>query len=77
MNTLSGLLNNVYSTVFSLLPNSPFNQIISSISDLPYLAELNWFVPVAEILAVTQIWLTAITVYYVYSAVLRIVGMVS
>lgn len=76
MNTLTGLLNNVYSTIFALLPNSPFNEIINQISDIPYLAELNWFIPVAEILAVTQIWLTAITVYYLYSAILRIVGMI-
>lgn len=77
MNILTGILNNVYSSIFSLLPNSPFNNIINQITEIPYLAELNWFVPVAEILAVTQIWLTAITVYYLYSAVLRIVGMIS
>lgn len=55
----------------ALLPDSPFTAFINVIGEIPYLAELNWFVPITEMLAIGQAWLVAITAYYVISLLLR------
>ena len=55
----------------SLLPSSPFVAFIDAIGSIPYLDVLNWFLPVSEMLAIGQAWLTSITAFYVISLVLR------
>lgn len=59
------------SVVMSGLPESPFRAFISSLQTLPYLSVLNWFLPVSEMLAILQIWLVAVTAYYVISMLAR------
>lgn len=71
----------IFTTFFnwlcSFLPKSPFQSFISAIPGIPYLAELNWFFPVSECLAVMQLWLTAVALYYLYSAIMRFIGLIS
>lgn len=57
----------------SLLPSSPFTYFINAIQTMPYLGILNWFVPVSTILAIGEAWLSAITVYYLLSIILRFI----
>lgn len=57
--------------VMSFLPVSPFRSVLESVGAIPYLNNLNWFFPVTECVAVLQIWVSAITIYYLYSAILR------
>lgn len=57
--------------VLSLLPTSPFQKYIEMFSDLPYLDILNWFLPISSFVAIGSAWLGCITVYYLYSVVLR------
>lgn len=57
--------------VLAFLPNSPFTTVAESISNVPYLQYLNWFFPVTEAIAVFEVWLTAVLVYYVYQAIMR------
>ncbi len=54
-----------------MLPASPFTMVINSINSIPFLAELNWFIPIGEMVAIAQGWLTAILAYYVVSCFLR------
>lgn len=58
------------------LPNSPFQSFIQEIDKIPFLGYLNYFVPIAQIIAVTQLWITAITLFYAVQLVLRWVRMI-
>ena len=62
--------------VLALLPTSPFRGVANTISNIPYLQYLNWFFPVTECIAVLEVWLTCVAVYYVYQAIMRWVKMI-
>lgn len=70
---ISNLFTKVIDGILGLLPNSPFQALLQRMEALPYLPVLNWFIPIAEIAYVTGLWLGAIVIYYVYSALLRFV----
>lgn len=73
---LKDLLMKFYDFIIAALPRSPFSAFINSIGSVPYLAQLNWFIPVSEIIAVTEAWLAAIVLYYLYSAILRYIKVI-
>lgn len=56
--------------IVSILPSSPFSLINNS-PIAEYLPTLNFFIPVSEIIAISQVWLLAIGSYYLYQIVLR------
>jgi len=58
------------------LPDSPF-QTISTADVSPFFAGLNWIFPIAEMVAVLQLWCTAVAVYYVLSVVMRWIKVIS
>lgn len=58
-------------TVMRLLPTSPFIRYIDALQSLPYLSYLNWFIPISTFIVISQGWLLAVGLYYVYSIVLR------
>lgn len=70
LNILIEGLGVILSTIFSILPPSPF-KLISNSPIAEYLPTLNFFIPVAEMIAIGQVWLAAISVYYIYQIVLR------
>ena len=55
----------------ALLPTSPFTTFISALGNIPYLSQLNWFLPVSEMVAIGEAWLLAVTTFYVVSLILR------
>lgn len=57
--------------VMAFLPSSPFELATNSIMTIPYLNHLNWFFPVTECVTVMEVWLVAVGVYYLYSAIMR------
>lgn len=62
----------VLTTVFSLLPDSPFQKyIINNVVISKYVGYINYFVPVANILIILEAWCLAIGVYYIVQIVLR------
>lgn len=61
--------------VLSLLPVSPFTRFISYFENIPYLAALNWFLPVSDILVVLEIWLVVVATFYGIMWVLNFVGL--
>ena len=63
-------LGAILNTIFSILPDSPFKMISNSVI-AEYLPTLNFFIPVSEIISISQFWLSAIGIYYVYQIVLR------
>ena len=74
---VQALFVSLLALVMAFLPKSPFNLVLNSISNIPYLANLNWFFPVTECVAVTEVWVTAVGIYYLYSAILRWIKVVS
>lgn len=57
--------------IFLLLPPSPFQQITASPIVSEYMDRLNYILPISESLAVFQLWIAAVTIYYLYSVILR------
>lgn len=64
-------IKQVIGALLVFLPNSPFTAFTSAISDIPFLGYLNYFLPIAQIIAVSQAWLTAIGIFYIYQLLLR------
>lgn len=62
------------SVVLALLPQSPFNMFNSLMADIPYLGFLNWFIPINEILVITESVLAVITIYYTFLYLANFVG---
>lgn len=77
MSDMKAILDMFLQALLKLFPLSPFRGIINSIEKLPYLGYINWFLPISEMLGVAALWLTAITVYYIYSVVARWVKLIS
>lgn len=57
--------------VCGLLPTSPFVAYIDALETMPYLAYLNWFVPVSTFLVIGEAWLVSVGLFYAYSIILR------
>lgn len=54
-----------------VLPHSPVQKFLASFKELPYLPWLNWFIPVSSILIVFEVWLAAVSLFYMYSILMR------
>ncbi len=67
---LGNLLTDVINWLVDLLPDSPFQAIEMSIFD-SYLGYINYFVPIDFMVSTFLLWLGAISIYYIYSVVLR------
>ena len=64
-------LLNLVDYALSLLPQSPFKDIIWEINNSDAIAYLNWFIPVGRILQIMSLWLAAILTYYLGTIILR------
>lgn len=71
VNLLIKIIGYLINVVFSLLPSSPFRQLTNYPAVSEYMDRLNYILPIAEALAVFQLWLAAITAYYLYVIILR------
>ena len=73
LDTIKGIFTTLFMSIINFLPDSPFQQFIGAVRNIPYLKYLNWFFPVAEILVVLQVWLSAVVIYYTYMAIMRFI----
>lgn len=61
---LAGLLRGILGFLSGVLPNSPFQDVISGIDNLQLgLGWLNWVMPVGDCLLIFGLWLTAALVW--------------
>ncbi len=67
---LGSLLMSALTWVVQFLPDSPF-QVINNSDVQSFMGTLNWILPMSQIVAELQLWITAVAVYYVYQIVLR------
>jgi hypothetical protein len=68
--SLGSNLINALSWVLELLPDSPF-QAISNSDVNQFMGTLNWFLPMSQIIAELELWITCVSVFYVYQLILR------
>ena len=73
MNTLIQTLGK---KILTLLPTSPFRGLIDSWVAPQYLGWLNWFMPVGTLITILNLWLAAITLFYLYSIIMRWVNII-
>lgn len=57
--------------LLALLPSSPFTGILEQLETIPYINQINWFIPVGRIITVTTAWATAVFGYWLVGWVLR------
>ena len=74
-NVIDGL-GDTLEWVLDLLPDSPFTAI-SNVDVSGYMGWLNWLVPITQMVAILQTWVTAIIAYYLYVIILRWIKAVS
>lgn len=72
------VISNIWATIKNALPLSPVQQLVGNQDILPlWLRYFKWFFPVAECIALLELWLTTILGYYLVSAILRYFKIIS
>lgn len=74
---MEALLTGGLLLVLGLLPESPFSMLDSLVPTgeiAEWLGFVNWFVPIYSFVAILEVWLAAVAVYYAYQLVLRWLG---
>ena len=66
----------ILSVVLSLLPSSPFVGFSNLVNNVPYLAYLNWFIPIPQIIVILEAWLSIVAIYYTILFGLNYVGII-
>lgn len=61
----------ILNRIIQFLPTDPFLQYVEQFAALPYLPYLNWFFPVGQCVAILVVWLSAVSIYYIYSVAMR------
>ena len=78
-NFILRLVGMALGVILSFLPNSPFKGIIEWVNGLgikEYLSYLAWLVPVKMIVGITAVWVTAVSIYFIYSVIMRWIKMI-
>ena len=65
------LLNAFANTLLSVLPKSPFSDLLNTFSNIPYLGWVNWFIPFRDFIYIGGLWLTVIGLFYIYQIIMR------
>ncbi len=72
---LASFVSGLGSYLVSVLPTSPFQQFIPSLSAMQTgLHWLNWFVPFGSMLAIMAVWLVAIALFYLWKSLAHWIG---
>lgn len=65
------IVTKILDWVLKLLPTSPFAAYIDALENIPFLAYLNYFLPISTFVAIGEAWLVAVGLFYLYSIILR------
>lgn len=71
LNTVIWLFAKVLSLIFSILPNSPFLKLSNNFGISEYMPYLSWLLPIKFMIGILAVWLSAMSIYYIYSVVMR------
>lgn len=70
-NGIVDVVDDIVNVIVLLLPDSPFADVDIPAEVVEIFGYVNYFVPVAAMLAIGTSWLAAIGVYYLYQTILR------
>lgn len=70
INYIVSQIGGLITMLFNLLPATPFESIYQYLNN-DFFMNLNWIVPIPEILVFLVSWTSAVSLYYVISVVLR------
>ena len=74
-NEIGDFFENVGDMILSLLPDSPFQSILSGIAQNEVVSDIlgyaNKILPISEACAAMTVWLVSIGIFYAYQALLR------
>ena len=70
-NSILNFIQEKASFLINFLPTSPFRKAIDLIGNIPYIEEINWFIPIDDAVLILMWWGTAIGLYYAYMIILR------
>lgn len=70
-NVTTDILQAALSLILKILPKSPFQEFINLTNANDVLGYFNYFVPVGEMIAIGQAWLSCVGIYYAYVLILR------
>lgn len=68
---ISNIFGAIGEVIFSLLPDSPFTSFLDAMQTQDWLRWLNWLIPIGTFISIGTAWLTCVSVYYLYSMILR------
>lgn len=77
LNWMREIFDNLAKALLSLLPLSPFTDVINNLEKMPYLGYINWFFPFGAMVKIASAWLVCIGVYYAYIIVARWLKIIS
>lgn len=70
------ILNAFLGFLCEVLPKSPFADYLEEAAELPFIAYLNYFVPIGTFLRILGLWIVAVAGYYLYSVIARWVKLI-
>lgn len=76
VNFMSYIVTSIGQAILSFLPRSPFRDWIDSFDPGEFVGFLNWFLPIRQFLIIVAVWLAAISLFYLYSIIMRWVKMI-
>ena len=76
LNGIADFFGGAIDKTINLLPDSPFLRLSEITLTNDILGFINWIIPVNEIVAILQLWVSAIVIYYAYSAIMRFTKMI-
>lgn len=71
INAILNAIQKIAQGLISLLPTSPFRAFIEKIDNIPFLEYLNFFLPIDICIPILVAWGSAISIFYLYSIILR------
>lgn len=77
MSWIITIIEKILDFILFVLPTSPFERYNQVLGDIPFLQELNWFLPFGTCIGIAETWLLAISVYYLYMLFARKIGLIS
>jgi hypothetical protein len=70
INKVLELVGALISVLYALLPTSPFS-ILQQSQFNTLISQINYFLPIYEFVAIMELWLIAIAIFYLYSIFAR------
>lgn len=66
LSEIGNFINSILTSLFNLLPDSPFRDFFVFVDDYDILGMVNWIIPFDNFCTVLDTWLICVSAYYVF-----------